>query len=476
MYPVQIIIKETPSNWSKATAILDTIKAKNGTDSVDTVSGAVTAGDLAEVGGLAGLNNRVTTVNCYAFGSVTANSASNHFGGFIGQAGGIHVNTAAGNFIPALSAQESGRPCFPRRRTIPKYKYPLKTGTAWGGALISRGDFAIMGKNIFRTEAEGGLSMKITVIGCGRWGSLITWYLDRIGHEVTLYGRAGSARMQRFLQTRKNDLLELPPSIALTTDLRAAQEAEVIIISIGSQGLRALLGELRPLGLRSKTFVLCMKGLEIGTGCRLSEIARAGVDASNRVAVWLGPGHVQEFYRGIPNCMVIDSDDAETKQRLVQAFSSDLIRFYYGTDLIGNEVGAAAKNVVGIAAGMLDGEGLSSLKGALMSRGTREVARLIRAMGGSELSAYGLCHLGDYEATVFSPYSHNRQFGESFVRGEEYKALAEGYYTVRAMCQLGEKYGVELPICRAVYDILYEGAAPQEMLNQLLRRSIKNEF
>ena len=109
--------------------------------------------------------------------------------------------------------------------------------------------------------------MKITVIGCGRWGSLITWYLDRIGHEVTLYGRAGSARMQRFLQTRKNDLLELPPSIALTTDLRAAQEAEVIIISIGSQGLRALLGELRPLGLRSKTFVLCMKGLEIGTGC-----------------------------------------------------------------------------------------------------------------------------------------------------------------------------------------------------------------
>ena len=111
-----------------------------------------------------------------------------------------------------------------------------------------------------------------------------------------------------------------------------------------------------------------------------------------------------------------------------------------------------------------------------MSRGTREVARLIRAMGGSELSAYGLCHLGDYEATVFSPYSHNRQFGESFVRGETYTDLAEGYYTVRAMCQLGEKYGVELPICRAVYDILYEGAAPQEMLNQLLRRSIKNEF
>ena len=118
MYPVQIIIKETPSNWSKATAILDTIKAKNGTDSVDTVSGTVTAGDLAEVGGLAGLNNRVTTVNCYAFGSVTANSASNHFGGFIGQAVGL-VFLAAGQYQNTNTrlrrARLGARIDFPRR-------------------------------------------------------------------------------------------------------------------------------------------------------------------------------------------------------------------------------------------------------------------------------------------------------------------------------------------------------------------------
>jgi glycerol-3-phosphate dehydrogenase (NAD(P)+) len=115
--------------------------------------------------------------------------------------------------------------------------------------------------------------------------------------------------------------------------------------------------------------------------------------------------------------MVIDSKDEKTKHELVEAFSSDLIRFYYGTDLIGNEVGAAAKNVIGIAAGMLDGLGLTTLKGALMSRGTREVARLISAMGGNELSAYGLCHLGDYEATVFSEHSQNRRFGEMFIKG-----------------------------------------------------------
>ena len=318
--------------------------------------------------------------------------------------------------------------------------------------------------------------MKICVIGCGRWGSLITWYLDHIGHDVTLYGRETSARMQAFLATRENDLLRLPESVHLTTELAAAREAETIIISVNSQGLQALMDELQPLQLKDKTFVLCMKGIEIGTGRRLSQIATENLDGSNHVAVWLGPGHVQEFYRGIPNCMVIDSDDAATKARLVEAFSGELIRFYYGADLLGNEVGAAAKNVVGIAAGMLDGAGLSSLKGALMSRGTREVARLIHAMGGSELSAYGLCHLGDYEATVFSRWSHNRQFGESFIRGETYTKLAEGYYTVRAMLQLGERYGVELPICQAVYDILYEKADPAAVLQELFARGLKGEF
>jgi glycerol-3-phosphate dehydrogenase (NAD(P)+) len=125
---------------------------------------------------------------------------------------------------------------------------------------------------------------------------------------------------------------------------------------------------------------------------------------------------------------------------------------------------------------MLDGMGLSTLKGALMSRGTREVARLIAAMGGKELSAYGLCHLGDYEATVFSKFSHNRQFGESFVKGEKYTLLAEGYYTAKAMMTLAEKYSVELPICESVYKILWEGADARSELRDLFSRSIKQEF
>lgn len=321
--------------------------------------------------------------------------------------------------------------------------------------------------------------MKITVIGCGRWGSLITWYLaSRKGHDLTLYGRSSSPHMQRFLSEGRNDLLTLPDTVRLSTSLAdcLTSDCETVIISVGAQGLRALMTELSAYDLTGKTFVLCMKGIEAATGKRLTEVAEEFLPASAKVAVWVGPGHVQEFYAGIPNCMVIDSEDEATKGRLVDAFSGDIIRFYYGTDLIGSEIGAASKNVIGIAAGMLDGAGLTTLKGALMSRGTREIARLISAMGGSELSAYGLCHLGDYEATVFSKFSHNRAFGEAFIKGERFTELAEGYATVRALVLLGQTYGVDLPICQAVYRILYEGNDPGEELDGLFGRTLKTEF
>ena len=318
--------------------------------------------------------------------------------------------------------------------------------------------------------------MKISVVGCGRWGSLITWYLDRMGHELTLYGRASSDHMKRFMSERRNDLLELPESVTLTTDISVLKDTEVIVISIASQGLRAFMDEIAHLDLKEKIFVLCMKGIETGTGKRLSQIVCEKIHSSNKVAVWLGPGHVQEFFAGIPNCMVIDSEDENTKKMLVESFSSELIRFYYGADIVGNEIGAAAKNVVGIAAGIIDGLKLSTLKGALMSRGTREIARLIKAMGGNELSAYGLCHLGDYEATVFSKFSHNRRFGECVVTGEEYSLLAEGYYTVKALMELAERYDVDLPICSAVYNILYNNVDAKQEINELFKRSIKQEF
>ncbi len=318
--------------------------------------------------------------------------------------------------------------------------------------------------------------MKITVIGCGRWGSCIAWYLDGLGHDVALYGRKSSENMQRIINERKNEYITFPESLTLTTELESVLGSDTVVVSINAQGFRSLCRELAALGIRDKTLVLCMKGIENTTCKRLSAVAAEELDASNKVAVWLGPGHVEEFFSGIQNCMVIDSEDENTKRMLIDAFSGGIIRFYYGTDIIGNEIGAAAKNVIGVSAGMLDGLGMTSLKGALMSRGAREIARLIKACGGNELSAYGLCHLGDYQATVFSKYSHNRAFGESLVRGEKFDKLAEGYYTVPALIKMAEEHNVELPICSSVYDILYHGVAVKDALSALFDRSQKLEF
>ena len=320
--------------------------------------------------------------------------------------------------------------------------------------------------------------MHVSLLGCGRWGSFIAWYLDKTGHNVYTWGLENDEIFQSLQRERKNDYVQFSDSIVITPDLtKAVNHAEVMIISISSQALSSFMENLIKENLDGKIIVLCMKGIEETTGRRLSEIVSDYVDTSKTpVAVWVGPGHPQDFVRGIPNCMVIDSDNQEVKEKLVHSFSSELIRFYFGQDLIGTEVGAAAKNVVGIAAGMLDGMGYTSLKGALMARGTREISRLIKAMGGNEMSAYGLCHLGDYEATLFSKFSHNRRFGEMLINGEKFDKLAEGVSTTRALVKLSQKYNVDLPIVNAVNQVITYNQDPKETLSSLFLRSIKDEF
>ena len=319
--------------------------------------------------------------------------------------------------------------------------------------------------------------MNVSVLGCGRWGSFLAWYNNRIGNSTLSWGMPGEKSYDILKETRANEYVAFPPEIELTDDLaRAIAHAETVIISISAQALRGFIKRLTAYDLTGKTFVLCMKGIEEPSGKRLSEVAiEEGID-KNSLAVWVGPGHIQSFVKGIPNCMVIDSYDPQLTRRLADAFASDLIRFYYGHDIIGTEVGAAAKNVMGIVAGMLDGMGLSELKGPLMSRGSREVARLIKALGGSEFSAYGLCHLGDYETTLFSKYSHNRMWGEAYARGESFSRLAEGVPTAGALCALSQKLGVDMPITREVYDMIVNRTPPKAALERLFGRSAKEEF
>ena len=321
--------------------------------------------------------------------------------------------------------------------------------------------------------------MKITVVGCGRWGSCIAWYCSaKMHHDVTVYGLENAPEYIRFKETRQNDYLTLPDEIKLTSNLEeAVKDAEVIVVSIGTQGFRSFLKDFKSrVTVKNKIFVLCMKGLESDTGNRLTQIFRQEMGYDNDVAIWVGPGHVQDFYAGRPSCMIIGSEDFNVTKHLVSELSSDLIRLYYSQDLIGCEIGAASKNVIGIAAGILDGFDYPGLKGALMARACREISSLVRKMGGNELTIYGLSHLGDYQATLFSEFSHNRMYGENFVKGIPMTKLAEGVDTSKAMVKLGELYNVDLPICKAVKSAVIDGVNPRDIMSGLFDRENKFEF
>lgn len=317
--------------------------------------------------------------------------------------------------------------------------------------------------------------MNVSVLGCGRWGTFLANYASK-KHNCTLWGRPESRHMQELMTNGKNEYLTLPKEVKLTTDLAEALKSDYIIISILSQNFKSLIAELVKFDLTNKKFILCMKGIEAETGKRLTEIAIEGGLDKNSLAIWVGPGHVQNFMAGIPNCMLIDAYDVNLAKKLVDEFSSDLIRFYIGTDIIGAEIGAAAKNVLGIAAGMLDGLNISCLKGALMARGTREISRLIKALGGNTITPYGLSHLGDFEATLFSPFSQNRKWGESFIKGEKFEKSAEGVANIKGFVALSEKNNVDMPITKALYNIVYENKDAEEELKNIFTRSLKYEF
>ena len=194
--------------------------------------------------------------------------------------------------------------------------------------------------------------MNITVLGCGRWGSFIAWYQATVlKNNVTLYGEEGRPAYDVLRETGRNEYVKLDKSITLTSDLGYALGAgDVIIISISSQALREFMQKVIKHPVADKTFVLCMKGIEEGTGKRLSEVLTESGIKGDHIAVWVGPGHIQAFLAGVPNCMVIDSTNRSLKEMLANSFKSNLIRFYYGNDIIGTEVGAAAKNVTVTAA------------------------------------------------------------------------------------------------------------------------------
>ncbi len=318
---------------------------------------------------------------------------------------------------------------------------------------------------------------QISVIGCGRWGTFLGWYAaNYCVDQVLLYDIPTSPNFIELKDTRKNPYLSLSDNMFLKENIEDVLASDDIIISIGCQHLRSLAKQLNAYNLAGKNFLLAMKGLEEPSATILVDVFKQEVTQDVHVACLGGPGHVQDYMKKVPSCAVIDSYEEEAKAHWINLLQSDLIRFYYGNDVIGNQIGAALKNVVGIAAGILDGLEWYGLKGALMARAPVEVGRLIKHFGGNPLSAYGLAHLGDYEATLFSKYSHNRTYGEMFAKGERFGKLAEGVATLKAVKLIADKENIDMPICQMLYKVIYEEADIKQSIKLLFERSLKKEF
>lgn len=318
---------------------------------------------------------------------------------------------------------------------------------------------------------------RISLIGCGRWGTFLGWYAAKYcNFDVDMYDIPTSPNFIELRETRKNSYLSLLDNMYLFDRLSDVLKNDFIIVSIGCQYFRGLCKELNQFDLTGKTFLLAMKGLEEPSAKYMHQIMREEIKQNIHIAVLAGPGHVQDYTKGVPSCVVVDSDEMSVTDNVIKMLSSELIRFYYGADLIGNQIGAALKNVIGLAAGILDGLEWYGLKGALMARAPIEVGRFIQFFGGNPRTAYGLAHLGDYEATLFSKYSHNRTFGEKFAKGEDFGKLAEGVPTLKAVKLIADKENIDMPICQALYKIIYDKEDIKSTIRQMFTRNIKQEF
>lgn len=312
--------------------------------------------------------------------------------------------------------------------------------------------------------------MNITVLGCGRWGSFLSWYFNSIGHRVLAWGRDTSEKYKCLEKKRQNDYVSLPIEIRLSTSLSIALEfSDVILIAIKEQNLRDLMESIiTHENYINKTYVLCMKGLENTTCKRLSEVVYEYVENNAKIAVMVGPAQPTDLVEGSPTCMIIDSGDKVLAAKLAQSFSSKLIHYCVGDDMIGNEIGAAISKIIGIAGGLLDGLGCPALKGALMVVGTQEIATMINALGGKSSSAYGLCCLGDYQASLFSEYSNSVAYGKALVRKDMFYKHAPGVYTARTIADLTRRYKLFVPLLTQISDIILGFTEPNQIISSLI--------
>jgi glycerol-3-phosphate dehydrogenase (NAD(P)+) len=307
------------------------------------------------------------------------------------------------------------------------------------------------------------------------------------GHKVTLWGRL-KEEVQPIIAAGENKAflpgVKISREIVLTLDTKSAlRGAELVVLAVPSHGMRPICGQLRDHLPTDVPVVSVAKGIENGTGARMSEVI-AEVLKTEHIVVLSGPSHAEEVGQGIPTAVVVASRQPEHAASAQRAFMNERFRIYTHDDVVGVELGGALKNVIAIAAGACDGIGFGdNTKAALCTRGLTEMTRLGVALGARRETFFGLSGVGDLIVTAFSRHSRNRGFGERLGKGEtaeqilaSTQTVAEGVKTAKSAWQLAQRHGVEVPITREVQAILYEGKPPKQAVRDLMTREAKPEF
>lgn len=331
--------------------------------------------------------------------------------------------------------------------------------------------------------------MKIAVIGAGSWGTTVASLLAENDNEVVLWARRAELA-ETINRERKNpDYLgdiELSPGLKATADLGLAlKDARLVIFAVPSRFLRQVI-ELLPEGFSpDRTYLSLVKGIEVETLRRPSEIIAGTIGVSrDRIAVLSGPNHAEEVIRKIPTATVIASADPDTARMLQNLFIRPYFRVYTNDDVDGVEMAAAVKNVMALAVGISDGLGFGdNTRAALMTRGLAEMLRIGVAYGARPATFLGLAGVGDLIATATSMHSRNRKFGEMLGKGfsagqisGSTRMVAEGVHTSLAVQRMARQKGVECPITDEVVDIIYSGKKPRESVLSLMTRTPKQEL
>jgi glycerol-3-phosphate dehydrogenase (NAD(P)+) len=331
---------------------------------------------------------------------------------------------------------------------------------------------------------------KVSVVGAGAWGTTLAGMMADKGFQTVLW--VHDDQLAREIRTKKENQIYLPgykiPSgLKVTADLiEAVAEADLIILAVASQFLKTTIRDLGRISLGSRVFFLsAIKGLDHDTFFRPSQIIRNFLPEKYRglVGVLSGPNLAREISAGLPAAAVVAAESLDVAEEIRSYLMSEKFRVYTNTDMIGVELGGALKNVIAIAAGILEGLKLGdNSKAALLVRGIMEIARLGKKLGARAETFSGLSGIGDMATTCYSSLSRNHQVGLELAKGKtleailkKMKAVAEGVNTAKAARMLAEKNEVEMPITEQVYLTLFEGKSPQKAIIDLMVREPKYE-